>query len=198
MKNLRNLLLASLVALPLIACGGASQTDSAAEGNDSMLGQKIRQATDTARKELASNNISISRNGSPLAEITPSGDLLIEGKAVTVDAAQRQLLLDYRQQLSKIAEAGIDVGVQGANLGVRAAGEALKGVLSGNTDEIEAKVNAEAEKIKAEARKICDLLPALQAQQQLLAQSLPAFAPYASIEQHASDQCLQDIETSAP
>ena len=88
-----------------------------------------------------------------------------------------------------IAEAGIDIGVQGANLGAQAAGEAIKGIFSGNSEQIEARINAEADKIKASAAKICDQLPALMATQQQLAAAVPEFKPYAKMDQSDIDDC---------
>jgi hypothetical protein len=83
----------------------------------------------------------------------------------------------------------MDIGVSGANLGVKAAGEALKGVFSGNTDGIEKRIDEEAGKLKAQAQALCEKLPAMMATQQALAASLPAFAPYATMDQSDIDDC---------
>lgn len=180
-------LVALLLCLPLAACGERPKTtDTAAE---TLLGQKIREGTDKARMELASSNISISDSGSSKAEITPAGDLLIEGKPVEIDAAQRELLLTYRGQILKVAEAGIDIGLQGADLGARAAKEAVKGIFSGKTGDIEKNIDADARRLETEAKKICDLLPPMRDTQQQLAATLPAFEPYARLEQSDIDDC---------
>ena len=49
--------------------------------------------------------------------------------------------------------------------------------------------NAEAEQLKARAAKICDQLPALLATQQQLAAAVPAFKPYATMDQGSIDKC---------
>ncbi|WP_449467004.1 DUF2884 family protein [Stenotrophomonas humi] len=185
--NLRTPLLTALLCLPLFACGERPQTNSAS--TDTRLGQKVREATDDARKKLAESNISVSSSDGTKVEISPKGDLLINATPVALNDSQRALVLQYRQQMLGVAEAGIDVGVQGANLGVRAASEALKGIFSGNTDQIEERVNAEAAKIEASASKICDQLPALLATQQQLAATIPEFAPYAKMDQGDIDEC---------
>ena len=183
---------ALLLCLPLAACGERpSQADDAAD-TDTTLGQKVREATDKARKELAEKNISVSSKDGVKVEISPAGDLLIDGKAVAIDVAQRRLLLQYREQMVKVAEAGIEIGVQGANLGARAAGEAIKGIFSGNTDQIEQRVNAEAKKLEERAAQICDQLPALLATQQQLAAAIPEFKPYATMDQSDVDDCGKD------
>src|SRR3546814_8173659 len=71
--------------------------------------------------------------------ITPQGDLLIGGKEVATDEAQRALLLEYRAGIIAVAAAGTDIGMKGADFGLRTAGKALRGVFSGNSDEIEAR-----------------------------------------------------------
>jgi len=186
--NLRTPLLTTLLlCLPLAACGERPLAD-ATDGATS-IGQKVREATNKARKEMAEGNISISGGKGAKVEITPAGDLLIDGKSISIDDNQRRLLLQYRGQVMKVAEAGIEVGVQGADLGARAAGEALKGILSGNTDQIEERVNAEAKKLEESAARICDQLPAMLATQQQLAAAIPEYKPYATMDQGDVDEC---------
>ena len=189
MKKLDTCLFALLLCLPLAACGGQPSSSTATETADTTLGKKVREATDEARRKLATENISVSRNNGVKAEITPAGDLLIGGKAVAIDDAQRKLLLEYRTQIVRVAEAGIDVGVQGANLGMRAAGEAIKGIFSGDTDKIEERVNAEAKRLEESALKICEQMPAMLATQQQLATAVPEFKPYATMNQDDIEEC---------
>ncbi len=194
--NLRTPLLTALLCLPLMACGERPQADAPAA--ETTLGQKVREATNQARKELAEKNISISSGNGATVEISPTGDLLINGTSVALTEAQRALTLQYRAQVVSVAEAGIEIGVQGANLGARAAGEAIKGLLSGNTDQIEARVNAEAEQLKASAAKICDQLPAMLASQQQLAAAIPEFKPYATMDQSDIDECRDNGNIKLP
>ncbi|MFK3846998.1 hypothetical protein [Stenotrophomonas sp. NPDC078853] len=188
--KMRTLLPTLLLALPLAACTDHG-TDAAKSISDtgSSIGRSVQQATDKARKEMSTGNFKLSVDGLPTAEITPAGALLIEGKDVVTTPVQRAQLLEYRHQVEGIAMAGMDIGVAGANLGVKAAGEALKGVFSGQTEGIEQRVNAEADKLKVQAKGLCDKLPAMLATQQALAASLPAFAPYATMDQTDVDGC---------
>jgi hypothetical protein len=91
-----------------------------------------------------------------------------------------------------IATDGMNVGLAGAKLGASAAGEALKGIFSGDSEGVEKRINAEAAKIEAQAKRICDRLPAMLASQQALARELPAFKPYASMDQSDVDDCGKD------
>ena len=205
--KLTSLGLGALLALGLSACGQkpAPATDGAvaATGDTAAattkLGQKVREATEKAREKMATSNISVSEGAStlPKAEITPQGDLLIGGKQVTINEQQRALLLQHRANVTAVALAGMEIGVQGADLGMRAAGEAIKGIFNGNTGEIEKKIEAEAEKMKLSAAKLCEKLPALQESQQALAAAIPEFKPYANMKQADVDGCLEDTSPVA-
>ncbi len=195
--NLLRLLPAPLLCLPLIACGGTSSTPDTSVGKSvaeatSGVGQTVKEAMDDARKDIAQGNIKISADKQPRAEITPDGRLLIGGKEVPADEAQRRQLLEYRGHVVAIAMDGMDVGLAGAKLGASAAGEALKGIFSGDSEGIEKRINAEAEKIEAQAKRICNRMPAMLASQQALAASLPAFRPYATMDQSDVDDCGKD------
>ncbi|MHC1651676.1 DUF2884 family protein [Stenotrophomonas maltophilia] len=193
MKLLR-LLPAALLCLPLIACGGTSSAPDKSVGKSvadatSGVGQSVKEAMDDARKEIAEGNIKISADEQPRAEITPDGRLLIAGKEVATNDAQRRHLQEYRGHVVAVAMAGMDVGVAGAKLGANAAGEALKSIFSGDSEGVEKRINAEAAKIEAQAKRICDRLPAMLASQQALARELPAFKPYATMDQSDVDDC---------
>lgn len=194
MNTLRIAAIAMLICLPLLACGKKDPpptTDAGAEPA-TMIGKAVKEATDEARKELATENINLSATGHPDAEITPAGDLLIAGKAIAVNTGQRALLLEYRKQVNLIAEAGIGIGLEGADLAGKAVTEALKSVFTGESDQVEQKIEAEAEGIKQSVQKLCDRLPALKAAQDKLAESLPEFKPYAEMDQHDVDECLSE------
>ncbi|PZT15860.1 hypothetical protein [Stenotrophomonas maltophilia] len=195
--NLLRVLPAALLCLPLIACGGTSSTPDTTVGKSvadatSGVGQTVKEAMDDARKDITQGNIKISADKQPRAEITPDGRLLIGGKEVAANETQRRQLQEYRGHVVAIAMDGMDVGLAGAKLGASAAGEALKGIFSGDSEGIEKRINAEAEKIEAQAKRICNRMPAMLASQQALAASLPAFKPYATMDQSDVDDCGKD------
>ncbi len=178
------------------ATGGGAQT---------AIGKAAQDAIAKARIKLESENIKLghgngfSINGSgrgtsdlPLAEITPKGDFVVDGKTVAVDAGQRALLLDYRKHVIEIASLGMAIGVKGADLAGTAVNEALASIFTGNTDQVEKRVNAQAETLKADAQQICTTLPSMRATQDKLAAALPAFKPYATMTQEDIDNCGKD------
>jgi hypothetical protein len=130
---------------------------------------------------ILGKTLTININGLPKAEITESGDFSVDGKPVPVTDAQRALLATYYQELNGMGAAGIATGKEGAALAGKAVGAAITGVLTGNPDDIDAKVEAEAKKVEAAAMKICDRLAAMHRTQEALVAQLPAFAPYGGI-----------------
>jgi hypothetical protein len=70
--------------------------------------------------------------------------------------------------------------------------EAIKGVFSGNPDQIEQRIEKEAEGIKGAAKQLCDRLPALKAAQDKLAAAVPEFKPYAHMDDNDVKDCHVD------
>jgi hypothetical protein len=206
-----------LVGLPLVGACNQQPAATAPEKvvkvekdkPQTLIGKTVAKEIDKARKELATGNISLNghdvninghqygrteNDGRPNAEITPKGDLLLDGKAVAVTPQQRAMLLQYRGQIIAIADAGMTLGSKGAELAGKAIGESLGALFSGNTDEIEKRVEAEAGKIAAEAKLLCKQMPPMLATQQQLAASLPQFKPYATMTQEDVDDCADDMD----
>ncbi|GAB2520157.1 hypothetical protein [Lysobacter humi (ex Lee et al. 2017)] len=204
MNRYRNALLALAVAAALTGCNPGREEARTAQESGTAIERNVetnmQAAMDEARTKMAQGNIGLDGRGdAPKAEITPKGDLLIDGKAVAITDEQRMMLLDYRAQVAGVASAGMDVGVQGARLAARAVGEAVRGVFSGRADEVDKRVEAQAEPIRVAALKLCDRLPAMFEAQQKLAVALPAFAPYATMEKEDFDDCRKDaMDGKAP
>lgn len=189
--TMRIFLPALLLALPLAACNGHDRDPAVAAAPGHSIGRVAQAAADQARATRATRDFTLSARGQPRAQITPQGQLRIDGHDVVMTAAQRTQLLAYRRQLEAIAVAGLEIGASGADLGAQAAVEALKGVLSGTADSGTARIGARADQLRAQADALCARLPALLSTQQALAASLPAFAPYASLDASTLDDCGQ-------
>lgn len=187
-------LIGSLAVLP--ACG--ADRSARLEEDSSLLGRAMSKAMVEAREEIRTGNINISSGKDstlPKAEITPKGDLLIDGSAVALNEQQRALVLDYREHLAGVAESGMEIGTQGADLAGKALGEVARSLFNGKTEnEIERSIEAEAAQIKASAAKLCARLPALMASQQTLAAAVPEFKPYATMTQEDVDDCYKETD----
>jgi hypothetical protein len=134
-------------------------------------------------------SVTLRTDGLPNAEITAAGDLSIDGKAIAVNASQRALLQTYHREMNAMTADGIAIGKQGASLAGKAVTEAIKGAISGKTDDVESKVEAEAKKIEQQAMQLCKRLVTIKASQDALAVSLPEFKPYATLDQSDVDDC---------
>jgi hypothetical protein len=213
--------LALVLLLPLAACGQSRQADSQPgvadnvtqaikdadeKASPSMISGEIQKAMQEAKQELATKNIDVDsvhigdgqsrdKDSRSKAQITPQGELLVEGKKVTATPAQQALLLDYRKQIVGIAEAGMDIGAEGADLGIKAAKEGVWGALTGKSNkDLEAAIKPQTDKIQAAAAKLCLRMPDLLSTQQKLAAAMPEFRPYATMQQKDVDDCGKDMK----
>lgn len=150
----------------------------------------------TGSGQVSSNGerITLKADGQPTAQITKAGEFSIDGKIQTVTPEQRLLLQTYHREMNGMTSDGIAIGKQGAALAGTAVTEAIKGAINGNGDQIDAKVEAEAEKIEQRALQLCRRLVVIKATQDSLAAQLPAFAPYATIATGDVKDCDSDVK----
>ncbi len=181
-----------LAAALLAACGGTS-----AESKDEFASLADR-ASSEIREELATENLKLDGGHAnlPPAELTPQGDLVIDGKTVALDAKQRELALAYRGHLAQVAESGARVGIDGAKLAGKALTEVARAMVSGEDRDAEARIEADAAAVRASARALCEHLPALHAAQQELAAAVPEFVPYATMDEKNYDDCHAEVARS--
>lgn len=217
--TMQRMLFPPLIALACAACARdpapPPQAPAAEHAPTSFIGRQIDKALHEARRELHAGNLSLSDglditiNGArlstgrrdrslPKAEITPQGELLVDGAPVALTRTQREQALAYRRSVLAIADAGIALGGRGADLAGTALGGVAGAIFGGRQGEqaFEQRMKAEGTRLEAEARKLCVLLPELLARQQILAASVPAFAPYARMTRQDVDECRADEPTS--
>lgn len=194
MNRMHRLMIPVLLLSALPSLGACSRTVTDDPGNtqaleSSKIEATMKQTMREVRQQINEGNIKLSSDDKtlPRAEITPEGDLLIGGDKVTIDARQRRLLLQHREHIVQVASAGAEIGIQGAELATRAMGEAFKSVFSGDTEGVEQRVQAEAAKLEDQAALLCDRMPALLQSQQALADAVPEFRPYATMDESDLD-----------
>lgn len=192
---------------PLVAQAGTVRTEVAKDLDDAR--QEVHTEMAQARAELETENLSLDglnfgeehrdeaarRRNLPKGEITPRGDLLIEGKAVALDAGQRRQVLDYRRQVIDVARTGIDAGERAAMLAIEATDVSLFRLIAGGlTGSLERQVEATVQReIQPMVLQICHRLPRLRDSQQALAASVPEFRPYATLDSDDVENCERDI-----
>ena len=188
-------LLIGLATLGLVACGGSNESANAKSGWAGIADE----ARAEIRKEMATENLEIGRRapGMPRAALSPQGDLVLDGKTVALTDDQRQALLAFRTELAGVAEAGAEVGLQGAAIATTAMKEAAKAAFSGDKTTVEERIKGPAEALKASAQALCDRLPALLESQRIAAEAVPEFRPYATMDKTDIDDCNADGASNA-
>ena len=210
-KPLAVALLAALLPLGAQAAGSAA-SDTRGEIRREMANARaeVRAEMAKARAEMGSENLSLDqglhfgKNGKrksgnedslPAAQISPKGDFLVDGKAIAIDAQQRQQLLDYRGQVIELAWIGIEGGEQAAMAAIDATDVSLfRLIVGGLSGSLERRVEASVKQhVEPMVRQICRRLPQLLESQQELAANLPRFQPYATLERDDIDDCERDL-----
>ena len=185
MNTSRTASLALAAALAVAATGCAEQIEQAT----SAAQQKVEQATaaggtvatamEEARRKLHEENLALGTEGGPRAEITPQGDLLINGIALPMTEPQREAARGYREQVIGLADAGMAMGQDGIQLAGQAAAGAVAGVLGVKVEDASARLEAEAARMAAAGLALCEQVKALEAAQASLVALVPEFAPFA-------------------
>lgn len=186
----------AIASLGLAACSGGSD----ANGDKSGWAGIAETAKAEIREEMATQTLDIGEGvkGLPRAGLTPQGDLVIDGKTIAITAEQRTKLLDFRSQLAGVAEAGAEVGLQGAAIATTAMKEAAKAALTGDKTSIEERMKGSTDAIQASAKALCDRLPALLASQRAAAEAVPEFRPYATMDEEDIKDCSAEIDGATP
>lgn len=209
--NIQNAALALCLLSPLaVLAGEPAPTGINAEIRQEMSDarEEVRTELAKARQEMRTENLRIDNSlqfgdhdeapsDLPRAEITPQGDLLIEGEAQAIDAGQRAQLLAYRGQVVEIALTGIEAGQRTAEAALDAVGDAswVGLMFSAMTGRLERNIERTVQHhLEPAMQDICRQLPTVMASQQELASTLPQFRPYANLEPGDVEDCENLIQ----
>ena len=116
------------------------------------------------------------RAGEEVVRITEAPSLLIHGTPVETNAEQQAELVRYRGIYDTLVAEAKEIGLAGAKLGGKAAYSMIVGLLTGTADQAEAKIEAEAAALEAQAETLCDAVNELRASHEALSRAIPAFA----------------------
>ena len=172
---------ASLALLPALSLLAAASTQA-----------DVRIHThDKGRIAINGADIVITAVDHSQAEIDPAGDLKIRGKDVPVTDAQRQLLVQYSQNLLDMEKRGKAADWQAWDMAPGIVGTALADLFTGASNkQIDDDANKAAEPLKEEFLKLCGSVKAERRVQDQISDALPAFRPYAVIqEQDTENNC---------
>ena len=173
--------------LPILLLAATVLTACDHDGND-------RHGSIANYISIHTDYIAVHAPGRADADITAAGDLSIADHSVAVTTAERELLKHYYATALTLRDHGIATGEAGAAVAGQAIRSVASGLASGDTDKIDAEVNASAAKVEAKAALICDDLAEIQSTQQTLASQLEAFRPYALIKADEADKCRRGLK----
>lgn len=205
-SRLTALLLAALLPVSAIAGPARAEPDSLSASLQEARAE-VRRELANARNELRAGNLELGRNlhfvgkraatdaDLPHAEISPAGDLLVDGKAVAVTPAQRRQLQDYRGQVIEVALAGLTIGEQAAEAALESVDRGLFSLMaSAMTGRLERQLEQRLlTTLEPGILELCGALPALMESQQALAAGLPEFRPYANLRADDVQACEADV-----
>ena len=143
---------------------------------------------DNGRIEIEGGDIVITADDGSWAEIDHAGDLKIRGTDVPVTDAQRQLLVQYSQNLRDMEERGQAADWKAWHMAPGILGTALVDLFTGASDkQIDHDANEAAKPLKEEFLKLCDDVKAERNIQDQISVTLPVFKPYAVIHEHDTE-----------
>jgi len=161
-------------------------------GAGSAAGGRLSISLDGDGIDIDGDEVVITAEDDSEATISSDGKLEIEGRRIVIAARDRQALARSNAALHRIEERAIEIGFQGAGLAVSALGEAVVAIATGDGHRAERRVEARADRIKDNARELCEELRDVERLQDTLAARLPAFRPFAVIDLDADDCRVDD------
>lgn len=139
---------------------------------------------------IASQPIPLFSKKAPRATIAADGALEIGGETIAVDAEQRAHLIAYRGHLVSMAQAGIEMDARFGDAVVEKIDATIDGFFdSGAPKDADAERTPEKQRIRQAAQRICDTLPGLFREQQVLTAAIPRFERYANFAQSDIEAC---------
>jgi hypothetical protein len=149
---------------------------------------------DKGRIAIEGADIVITAADHSQAEIDPAGDLKIRGKDVPVTDTQRQLLMQYSQNLRDMEKRGDAASRQAWRMAPGILGTALADLFTGASDaQLDQDTKQAAEPLKQEFLKLCDSVKAERLVQDQISDTLSVFKPYALIHEHDTENnCNSD------
>lgn len=127
--------------------------------------------------KLYGDAVTLDVDGAPNAAITADGGFTVDGTAVAVTPAERDLLAQYNRSVHDVRETGLAMGKAGVSKAVKSVA-AVVSPASGPADKA---AEAGPDRLAQLSLDICRHTTAIKAAQDQLATQLTAFKPYASI-----------------
>ena len=173
-RRIARIAVIALLTLGLGACGSGTSISI------SMGGQSI---------DLHASHILIRTRSGDTAEILRNGDLRIAGRAVALTPAQRVLTTRYFTQAQVALFDGVRTGIAGARMAGSVIGALIPALFHDDSRIINDTAHAQTVNLDRHVDRLCAEIGAIRSTQDQLVARLPAFAPYAVIDQRSVKSC---------
>ena len=145
--------------------------------------------------KVENERVVITNDAGNQAVITQQGTLTIEGKDVTVTPQAKGNLQQYLQTTQQIRQQGVEIARHAGGFAAGILGDVFGGLLSGESDQdIERKANQSAAEFKQSVLPICTSVQKLKQMQDAIAADMPAFKPFAVIEDKDANDCQKSLK----
>lgn len=139
------------------------------------------------------DTVTLHPDHAPAATIDSAGDFAVDGKQVTITPAQRALLMQYYAGAMAVRQHGVETGKAGTAIAGAALKDAVSNLAGSGDKSAKDKVEAQSNKVKQSALKICDDMEQIRTAQDQLVSQLPAFKPYDQlVTAESADECRKD------
>lgn len=125
--------------------------------------------------EFEGGDLVFERDGSEVARFTSDDELLIDGSKVTTDASAQREIAGYRGAYDDLIESAEEIGKEAASLAVSATMRAVAAIFTGDSDKVDAEIEAEAEAIEEHAEDLCDSVRDMRGHHLALSAAVPEF-----------------------
>jgi hypothetical protein len=139
---------------------------------------------------LKNDIVTLHASGASDAAINANGDLQVADKVITINPAERGLLMLYYQSVNDVRETGKEMGKVGAGTGMKALKDKVEGKSKAELDQ-DAKVSGD--QLHALSQKMCRDETNIKTVQDQLSAQLAEFKPYGNlVTQEDIKSCQND------
>lgn len=139
------------------------------------------------------NRVGANAGDGRIAWIDRNGALRIDGKPVAMNAQQQALARQYHAGAMALHTESRAVARAGAAFASKTVWSVMAGLVTGNTDAIEDRVDRHVARFGASLVPLCQRIASLKTAQDALARAVPEFSPYATITQASATECTSEV-----
>ncbi|MGH8307224.1 MAG: hypothetical protein ACRER0_03045 [Gammaproteobacteria bacterium] len=144
--------------------------------------------------ETKDGRVIITNDEGHQAVITQNGTLMIENKNMAVSPQDKDHLAQYVETTQEMEREGLEIAKHAGSFAAGIVGDVFSGLFNGKSEkDIEQKANQSATEFKKTVLPVCASAQKLEHLQDAIAADVPAFKPYAVIQDKDVSDCQRDL-----